>query len=239
MNIILLEPSDWLSDDTVLLTGRRHQHLCEVLRAQIGDSFRVGLLNGGRGAGKVVHINESEARLNVNLNQTALPRHPCDLVLALPRPKMLRRVLRTVAEMGVNNVHLIHSARVEKSFWQTPLLTADRIQRALSAGLERAGDTQLPAVHLHRRFRPFVEDQLPEMVKDRGCWIAHPGSEMGLGDQRAEGIIMLGPEGGFVPFELELATTVGALPVHLGDRTLSVDTAVTAALAQTLAMVRV
>ena len=239
MNIILLEPSDWLSDDTVLLTGRRHQHLREVLRAQIGESFRVGLLNGGRGAGKVIHINESEARLNVNLNQTALPRHPCDLVLALPRPKMLRRVLRTVAEMGVNNVHLIHSARVEKSFWQTPLLTADRIQRALSAGLERAGDTQLPAVHLHRRFRPFVEDQLPEMVRDRGCWIAHPGSEMGLGDQRAEGIIMLGPEGGFVPFELELATSIGALPVHLGDRTLSVDTAVTAALAQTHAVVRV
>ena len=239
MNIILLEPSDWLSDNIVLLTGRRHRHLCEVLRARAGDSFRVGLLNGSRGAGKIIHINKSEARLNVNLNQAALPRHPCDLVLALPRPKMLRRVMRTVAEMGVKNLHLIHSARVEKSFWQTPLLTADRIQSALSAGLERSGDTQLPAVHFHRRFRPFVEDQLPELLKKRRCWIAHPGSEAGLGDQRAEGIIMLGPEGGFVPFELGLATSVGALPVHLGGRTLSVDTAVTAALAQTLAAVRV
>ena len=239
MNIILLEPSDWLSDDIVLLTGRRHQHLFEVLRAQTGDTFRVGLLNGSRGAGKVIHINEREVRLNVNLNQAALPRHPCDLVLALPRPKMLRRVLRTVAEMGVNNVHLIHSARVEKSFWQTPLLTADRIQRALSAGLERSGDTQLPAVHFHRRFRPFVEDQLPELVKERRCWIAHPGSEVGLADQRAESIIMLGPEGGFVPFELAIATSVGALPVNLGDRTLSVDTAVTAALAQSLVAIRV
>ena len=46
---------------------------------------------------------------------------------------------------------------------------------------------------------------------------------------------MLGPEGGFVPFEVDLAQSVGALPVNLGARTLSVDTAVAAALSQSLA----
>ena len=45
---------------------------------------------------------------------------------------------------------------------------------------------------------------------------------------------MLGPEGGFVPFEVELAQAQGALPVHIGARILSVDTAVTAALSQTM-----
>jgi len=44
---------------------------------------------------------------------------------------------------------------------------------------------------------------------------------------------MLGPEGGFVPFEVELAQSIGASTVHLGQRILSVDTAVTAALART------
>ena len=43
---------------------------------------------------------------------------------------------------------------------------------------------------------------------------------------------MVGPEGGFVPFELELAQANGARPVHLGERTLSVDTALSATLAQ-------
>ena len=43
---------------------------------------------------------------------------------------------------------------------------------------------------------------------------------------------MVGPEGGFVPFELDLAQRVIARPVHLGSRTLSVDTALTSALAQ-------
>ena len=147
---------------------------------------------------------------------------------------MLRRVLRTVAEMGVSTLHLVNSARVEKSYWQSPLLEPERIDAALRAGRERSADTRLPSVHLHPLFRPFVEDQLPDLMRNRGCWIAHPGAAHSLADQAKRGIVMLGPEGGFVPFEVELAQAQGALPVHIGARILSVDTAVTAALSQTM-----
>ena len=47
-------------------------------------------------------------------------------------------------------------------------------------------------------------------------------------------VVMIGPEGGFVPFEVELAERVIAQRVHLGARVLSVDTALPAALAQAL-----
>ena len=47
-------------------------------------------------------------------------------------------------------------------------------------------------------------------------------------------VVMLGPEGGFVPFELALAESVVAQRVHLGQRILSVDTALTTVLAQAL-----
>ena len=147
---------------------------------------------------------------------------------------MLRRVFRTVAEMGVSALHLIHSARVEKSYWQSPLLRAERVDAALRAGLERSGDTRLPTVHMHSLFRPFVEDQLPQLIRDRDCWIAHPGATDSLAHKPSGGIIMLGPEGGFVPFEVELAQVQGAHPVHLGARILSVDTAVPAALSLTM-----
>ena len=40
--------------------------------------------------------------------------------------------------------------------------------------------------------------------------------------------------GGFVPFEIELACAMGAQRAHLGERILSVDTAVPSALAQGL-----
>lgn len=235
MNIILLQPDDWLNDTTVVLADRRYRHLRGVLKAAVGDSLRVGLLGGQSGSGIVVALSDTEAHLEIQLTNSPPARHPRDLILALPRPKMLRRVFRTVAEMGVSHVHVIHSARVEKSFWQSPLLRPDRINAALLAGLERAGDTVLPEVHLHTRFKPFVEDRLPELMATQTCWIAHPGAQTGLSGQVGEGLIMLGPEGGFVPFEVDLAQSVGALPVHLGKRTLSVDTAVVAALSQSLA----
>ena len=235
MNIILLQPDDWLNDTTVVLADRRYRHLHDVLKVAVGDSLRVGLLGGQSGCGIVVALSDSEAHLEVKLTEPPPVRHPRDLILALPRPKMLRRVFRTVAEMGVSRVDVIHSARVEKSFWQSPLLRPDRINAALLAGLERAGDTVLPEVHLHRRFKPFVEDRLPELIATNTCWIAHPGADEALSGQVGEGLIMLGPEGGFVPFEVDLAQSVGALPVNLGARTLSVDTAVAAALSQSLA----
>jgi 16S rRNA (uracil1498-N3)-methyltransferase len=235
MNIILLESSDWLDKEIVRLTDRRLRHLTQVLKAQPGDFLRVGALHGMRGRGEVLSMDEREAHLRVTLDQPAPERHPCNIVLSLPRPKMLRRILRTAAEMGVAELHLIHSARVEKSFWQSPLLAPDQINASLCAGLERAGDTHPPSVHLHKRFRPFVEDQLPALMNKRPCWIAHPGAAASLSAQRGIGMVMLGPEGGFIPFEVELARSVGALPVNLGERTLSVDTAVTCALSQTAA----
>ena len=238
MNIILLTPDDWLDDRIAVLTDRRHQHVRSVIKAKAGDSLKVGLIGGDRGLGRVLHSDDTETRLEISLDQPAPPRHPCDVVLALPRPKMLRRVLRTIAEMGVVNLHIIHSARVEKSFWQSPLLSPEKVQAALMAGLERSGDTRCPIVSLHRRFRPFVEDQLPELIDNRICCIAHPDAPVGLGAQRSNAIVMLGPEGGFVPFEVELAQSIGAQPVHLGQRILSVDTAVTAALARTVDLQR-
>ena len=234
MNIILLEKTDWSDNDHVVLRDHRLNHLRAVLKAETGATLKVGLVNGDAGTGQVVRINDNEACLCVTLGQPPPPRHPSDLVLALPRPKMLRRVFRTVAEMGVSALHLINSARVEKSYWQSPLLQPERVDAALRAGLERSGDTRLPTVHVYSRFRPFVEDQLPLLIRDRKCWIAHPGATDSLAHQSGGGIIMLGPEGGFVPFEVELARVQGAHPVHLGPRILSVDTAVPASLSLTM-----
>ena len=232
MNIILLAPEDWLDENTVCLDDRRHEHIRGILKAQMGDSLRVGLLGGLRGSGTVVKLSDEHTHLQVDLVVPPLPRHPCDLILALPRPKMLRRVFRTAAEMGVAHLYLINSARVEKSYWQSPLLRPDRVDAALTAGLERAGDTVLPQVHLHPRFKPFIEDQLPGLIGSGACWIAHPGAPEALATHSSEALIMLGPEGGFIPYEVELAQSMGAKAVRLSDRILSVDTAVTAALSQ-------
>ena len=233
MNIVVLDRSDWRDEEHVCLVDRRADHIRAVLRAAVGDSVRVGELNGYLGQGRICAIDADSVVLRVELSQPPPPRHRFDVVLALPRPKVLRRLFRTVAEYGVANLHLIHSARVEKSYWQSPLLAAERVHDALLAGMERASDTVVPQVHQHRRFRPFVEDQLKHLCAGRPCWIAQMGASLALRDTPAgDAVVMVGPEGGFVPFELELAQAVIAQPVHLGSRTLSVDTALTTALAQ-------
>jgi RsmE family RNA methyltransferase len=235
MNIVLLHPTDWVADAVVVLRDHRARHIRTVLKATVGDTLRVGLLGGLCGQGVIEALDASGVRLTVALSEPPPPRHRYDIVLALPRPKMLRRILRQCAEFGVANLHLIHSARVEKSYWQSPLLQPARLEEALQAGLERSRDTIPPRVHRHQRFRPFVEDQLPGLCGGRPCWIADMGATTSLADAPpVPAVVMIGPEGGFVPFELQLAEAVIAQRVGLGERILSVDTALITVLAQAL-----
>ena len=235
MNIILLRADDWLDAELAMVSDHRATHIRTVLKAQVGDALHVGLLGGECGTGVIESLDLSSVRLRVQLSDPPPPRHRFDLVMALPRPKMLRRILRQCAEFGVEHLHLINSARVEKSFWQSPLLRPSKVEEALRAGLERSRDTLAPQVHRHKRFRPFVEDELSRICAGRPCWIAEMGATRSLADTPAErAVVMIGPEGGFVPFEVQLALSVIANPVHLGVRTLSVDTALTTVLAQAL-----
>lgn len=235
MNIILLRQSDWTDGQSVRLSDYRAQHIISIIQPALGQSLRVGLINGHKGIGTVTAIDQTTVQLDVALTEAPLTRHPTRLVLALPRPKMLRRILRTVAEFGVDELHLIHSYRVEKSFWQSPYLHKGKVETALIQGLERAGDTILPVVTEHRRFKPFMEDSLSSIAAERDLVIAHPSGEHRLqtedGQKRC---LLVGPEGGFIDYEIELAQSLGATVAHLGNRIMSVDTAVCAVLARDL-----
>lgn len=236
MNLILLNSDDhWIDAQRVRLSDRRAEHIRKVLRSQQGDTLRLGMLGGQRGTGRIEAIDAQAVLITVQLVDPPPARHRFDLVLALPRPKMLRRILRAVAEFGVGSLHLVQTARVDKSYWQSPLLADAKVDEALRMGLERSRDTIIPQVHRHRLFRPFIEDRLPAICQGRPCWIAHQDADVGLSAVAGQpAVVMIGPEGGFVPFELTLAEQMGAQKVHLGGRILSVDTAVTTVLAQTL-----
>lgn len=227
MNLLLFEREDYCAADQIHITDRRLEHLLAVHRAVTGDSVRLGEVGGKLGKGKILHIDEKGARLAVALTAPPPAKLPVDLVLALPRPKMLRRILRTVAEFGVAQLHLINSFRVEKSYWQTPVLHRDSVRDYLLQGLEQARDTVLPDVHLHTRFKPFVEDTLPDLIGEREALLAHPGDfppcPTGSGGAR---VLCIGPEGGFIPYEVEKLQAAGCATIALGPRILRVENAV-------------
>ncbi len=226
MNLLLFTAADRLGEQRIRVADHRLQHLSEVLGAQVGDQLRVGELDGLTGSGQILEISTEQAILTIQLEQAPPPKLPLCLVLALPRPKMLRRIVRTVAELGVAELHLIHSRRVEKSYWQTPALQADTLRAYLLQGLEQSRDTVLPQVLCHRRFKPFVEDVMPGMVEGRRALLAHPGDHPPCPrDLQQETLLVIGPEGGFIPYEVEKLAAAGCQAVSLGPRILRVENA--------------
>jgi RsmE family RNA methyltransferase len=233
VNLLLLEDGDFIADDRVLLSGRRLKHLQEVHRAEAGDSLRVGRLNGLMGSGQLLRLDAEQAELSVQLDQPPPEKLPITLLLALPRPKMLRRVLQTVSSMGVPRLILLNSYRVEKSFWQTPFLEPAAIREQLILGLEQARDTVLPEVIIEKRFKPFVEDHLPGITADTLGLTGHPGDFPACPRAVDQPVTLaIGPEGGWIPYEVEKLQEAGLQPVQLGARILRVETAVTALLAR-------
>ncbi|MEH7996810.1 16S rRNA (uracil(1498)-N(3))-methyltransferase [Pseudomonas aeruginosa] len=233
MNLLLLEDGDFVAPDRVRLQGRRLQHLREVHRAECGDSLRVGRLGGLMGRGELLSLNAEQAELQISLDTPPPAKLPLTLLLAVPRPKMLKRVLQTVSAMGVARLVLLNSYRVEKSFWQTPFLEPAAIREQLILGLEQARDTVLPEVTLEKRFKPFVEDRLPALADGTLGLTGHPGDYPAC-PRAVDGPVTLaiGPEGGWIPYEVELLRVAGLQPVQLGERILRVETAVPALLAR-------
>jgi RsmE family RNA methyltransferase len=233
VNLLLLEDADFIAPDRVVLRDRRLKHMQEVHRAEVGDSLRVGQIGGLMGNAQLLRLDSHEAELRISLDSAPPAKLPLTLVLALPRPKMLRRVFQTVATMGVSKVILVNSYRVEKSFWQTPFLEPTAIREQLILGLEQARDSVLPDIIIEKRFKPFVEDRLPQLADGTLGLVGHPGDYPPCPRAVTEPVTLaIGPEGGWIPYEIDLLNKAGLQPVQLGDRILRVETAVTALLAR-------
>jgi RsmE family RNA methyltransferase len=235
MNIILVEQQE-IDRGRVVLDDRRAVHIHKVLRAKVGDRVRVGVINGPIGSGLVASVvkgRPTRVELVVELGEIPTHQPEIDIILALPRPIMLRRILGQVAALGIGTLFIIQANRVEKSFWDSGILDEREYLEHLRHGLEQAVDTRLPQVRIFKRFKPFVEDVLP-LVKDhyRFRILAHPYGTATLAGYLGPGpgriVVAVGPEGGWVDFEVEQFAAQGFRSCSLGERILKVDTAVVA-----------
>jgi len=126
---------------------------------------------------------------------------------------------------------------VHKSFFQSPVLQPDTMKSILLQGLEQAVDTRLPEILVHHRFKPFVEDVVPGLPQGSRL-LAHPAGESSLADLYRQGrvntdvVLAVGPEGGWIDYEIQSFTDRGFIPFSVGRRILHVDTAVVVLLSQ-------
>jgi RsmE family RNA methyltransferase len=231
MNLILLFQDDFIDDNRVRLHGRRAEHAREVLNVTNGKVLQVGLLDGKTGAGTVLSIDATTLELEIQLDKQPPEPAPVTVVLAMPRPKVLKRILQGLTAIGVKEIILLNSWRVDKSYWQSPALEPEAIRQQLILGLEQARDTMMPSVQFQQRFKPFVEDTLPDIAAGSCALVAHPGSSQPCPANVQEKVTLaIGPEGGFTTYEVEKLVNAGLRPIHLGTRPLRVETAVPALL---------
>ncbi len=235
MNLILLEHADFLTDNEVRLRAgdQRFKHISTILDSQPGETLRVGELNGKIGVGVVADRGDEHIDLHVTLDQSPPPKLPLTILLALPRPKMIRRILRTIAETGVQRLILLNTYKVEKSYWSSPAISPESVRNYFQEGLQQARDTVLPEIEFTRLFKPFVEDKLPALLKGTCGLIAHPGDYPSCPTaMNAKATLAIGPEGGFTPYEIQKLQEAGMECVQMGARILRVDTAVTSLIAR-------
>ncbi|MCB0355709.1 MAG: 16S rRNA (uracil(1498)-N(3))-methyltransferase [Bdellovibrionales bacterium] len=232
MNLIAITETDFTSSSQVVLHGRRFEHIKNILKVKNGQKLRVGLLNGKMGWGEVCKISTSSVNLEVNLQETPPPAAQVDLIMALPRPKTLPRIVQSLTSLGVKKVAFINTWKVEKCFWHSDYLSPKALHHAMVLGLEQAIDTRLPKLEFFRLFKPFVEDQLTEWSQGKSKILCHPQSQQQyeplISPHCSSAVLALGPEGGFVDYELEQFIIRGFKTFSLGPRILKLETAVPA-----------
>lgn len=238
MNLLLFEPEE-LTGSLLRLAAadRRALHIADVLGLGAGDRLRVGMVNGDMGTGRIQSCDDGGFVIEVRLTTPppVLPR--IELILALPRPIMLQRILKQATVLGVRRFHLIRSQRVQKSYFQTTLLRPEALRTILLHGLEQAVDTMVPEIHVYQRFRPFIEEMVP-CIRADSLLLAHPGADKDLAGLFAENRIggnlalAVGPEGGWNEYELQCFRDRGFAGFSMGRLILHVDTAVVVLLSQ-------
>jgi RsmE family RNA methyltransferase len=238
VNLILIEPEELESSGEVTLADGRARHILSVLRAVPEQTIRLGVVNGPIGKARVVSVDRERGQVSLAYSPDDVPPVPAvDLLLAVPRPKVLRRLWAQIAALGVRRIVLTNAARVERNYFDTHMLDSSVYRPLLLEGLQQAKDTHLPIVSVHRQFRVVVEDHLEQMTGPSTRLVAHPAAPRRITEALAgQGapprvVLAVGPEGGWNQFELDLLAAHGFTAVDMGPRTLRSDTACIALLA--------
>ncbi len=230
MNLILFEPGELSDTGKCRLSDRRARHILDILHATAGRKLRAGILNGPVGNVEVVSVQDAEVELRFEPSGDIPPVPPVDLLLALPRPKVMRRLWPSLAQIGVGRIILTNAAKVERFYFDSHVLDPVLYRALLVEGLEQAMDTRLPEVTIHRQLKVLLEDELDALIPAGRRMIADPRADSRIGDAiRRDGrdrvVLAVGPEGGWTLYELNLFKERGFISVAISPRILRADTA--------------
>lgn len=238
MNYLAIFPEELRGEREAVLSGGRALRALAIHELRSGVETAAFVYGGGRGKVFVRRAEPHEVVLELALHEAPLASVPFEAIVAVPRPQTVRKLLQLAGALGISALHLIRSENVVKSYLSSKRLDPSEISEDLLLGMEQSGASLPPAVAIHERFKPFVEDVLPRRITAGALCLAADTRAVGslaavaleAPDQKI--FAALGPEAGWNSFEIDQFERLGFLPVSLGDRMLRVETAFTALFAQ-------
>jgi 16S rRNA (uracil1498-N3)-methyltransferase len=236
MNCTIFQLSDIGRDRTVLLSTEKSLHLRDVLKKRPGDAILAGLVNGP--LGMVTIVSDTDGRMKISAPSGPVPEpHPVDVILAMPRPKVMKRLWAQLASIGIGSIYIIGAEQVAPFYFDSHALDEATRLPHLIEGLEQARDTRLPNVTVTKSFHWFVENKLAGISRGRINVIGHPGATSSIRDAFGQKnmpraiTLAIGPEGGWTSGEIDRFKEHGFYPVGMRDRALRTDTAIISLLA--------
>jgi 16S rRNA (uracil1498-N3)-methyltransferase len=236
VNLLLLDPEELRADGTFVVSDRRAQHLSSVLGVEVGSQVRVGIIGGAIGTAEVLVIALGAITMRFTATKATTARVPVDLVLAIPRPKVITRTIEIAASFGVGRIELTNAWKVDKSYLGSPRLDAGALALAARFGAEQGATTTIPEIRVHERLMALLDERYAAAPPAGGelRLIAHPHAPpIESVVMRADPTVLaIGPEGGWIDRELDTFVERGFKPVSIGTPILRVEAAVAAALGQ-------
>lgn len=232
MNRILFETAE-IKGGVATVSDVRAEHILKVLHGEVGQILKTGEVNGKIGTSEITAIEDGRVTVRVTHAEESL-KPWVDLILAPPRPRVMKRLLPQLAAMGVGRIFLVGAKKVEKDFWGATLLKEENYRPLLIDGLMQAGTSILPTLETRRNLRAFVNEELDALWPESTRIVAHPYDTPNLQPQPSTSNLLLaiGPEGGWTEAEVELLESKGFTRYSLGSRILRTDTATIALLAR-------
>ncbi|MEG2284200.1 MAG: RsmE family RNA methyltransferase [Eubacterium sp.] len=230
---------DQIEDGNVIINGEDFKHITRVLRLKNGESIEV---SDGRGTDYIVVIESVDKDFLIGKilesyrSRGEIEKSIVTLFQGLPKGSKMETIIQKTVETGVQNIVPFASERTVVQIKDKQDKKVLRWQRISYEAAKQSKRGIVPIVN-----EPMALNDIVNMLDDYDLVLVAYESEK---DQSLKDVlsslefdpktvaVIIGPEGGFAPEEIEMIEECGGYSVSLGKRILRTETAGVVLLAQ-------